>query len=440
MNAMKRLLTLAFAIITCAATYAQYQPSKEIQEAQKTFQDDKFGIFLHWGIYSMLGDGEWVMNNKNINYKEYPHLADGFYPSKFNAEEWVKAFKEAGVRYITFTSRHHDGFSMFKTATSDYNIVDGTPYGRDVLKELAQACEKHGIRLHVYYSHLDWKRLDYPLGRTGLRLGRTTDQQNFDSYLAFMKTQLTEILTNYGHIGAIWFDGWWDQDQNPGFDWRLKEQYDLIHSLQPACMVGNNHHQISMEGEDFQLFEQDLPGENTNGLMGESAIGRLPLETCLTMNNTWGYSITDKAYKSADYLIQQLIRAAGKNANLLLNIGPRPDGQLPVEAVERLKAIGTWMGKYGETIHGTRGGIVAPHDWGVSTQKGNMLYIHILKSTDRGLYLPIDSKRVAKAVMYDGKAPVIVSKAKNGIAIELPAAPTGVDTIVEITLKAGSIN
>lgn len=432
---MKKIAFLIFSLFVSVGVRAQYQPSRQIVEAQKEFQDSKFGIFIHWGIYSMLGDGEWVMNNKNINYREYPHLADGFFPSKFNADDWVKSFHDAGVKYITFTSRHHDGFSMFKTATSTYNVVDGTPFHRDVLKEIAQACEKYGIKLHVYYSHLDWLRLDYPVGRTGGKLGRPKDKQDFNSYVEFMKTQLTEILTNYGNIGAIWFDGHWDQDQKKDFNWRLAEQYELIHRLQPACMVGNNHHLSPFPGEDFQLFEQDLPGENTNGLMGKSKIGQLPLETCLTMNKTWGYSITDKAYKSSNYLIQQLVKAAGKNANLLLNIGPRPDGQLPVEAVERLKAIGEWMGKYGETIYGTRGGIVAPHDWGVSTQKGNTLYIHILKGADKGLYLPVAGKKIAKAVMFDGKKPVTVTKTKEGVALELPTAPKGVDTIVEITLK-----
>lgn len=433
---MKKVTSLIIALLACVGAWAQYQPSEEVLKSRQDFQDEKFGIFIHWGIYSMIGHGEWVMDKENINYKEYRHLADGFYPSKFNAEEWVQAFKAAGAKYITFTSRHHDSFSMFKTATSNYNIVDGTPFKRDVLKELADACQKHGMKLHVYYSHADWNRLDYPQGWSAIRTGRPTNQENFDSYLQFMKQQLTEILTNYGPVRCIWFDGHWDQKNRKNFDWHLDEQYALIHKLQPACMVANNHHYAPKPGEDIQLFEQDLPGENTAGYSGTSKIGQLPLETCLTMNKTWGYDITDKKYKSNSYLIQKLVQAAGKNANLLLNIGPRPDGQLPVEAVERLKAMGEWLNKYGETVYGTRGGIVAPHEWGVSTQKGNKLYIHILKWNDRGLFLPITDTKVLKAVMFDGKQPITVTRTKAGVVLELPEVPKGVDTIVELTLQA----
>ena len=172
---MKRIILLTFAIVSTLGMWAQgYQPSEAIQRAQREFQDKKFGIFLHWGIYSMLGQGEWVMQNRNINYKEYPKIANGFYPSKFNADEWVQAIKASGAKYITITSRHHDGFSMWNSAASDYNIVKATPFKRDVLKELSDACQRHGIALHFYYSHLDWGRLDYPLGRTGLGTGRPT--------------------------------------------------------------------------------------------------------------------------------------------------------------------------------------------------------------------------------------------------------------------------
>lgn len=432
---MKKISTLLLLMVACLTASAQYQASPEILKARTEFQDNKFGIYIHWGLYSMLGNGEWVMSNRNINYKEYTHLADGFYPSKFDAEEWVKAFKAAGARYVTFTTRHHDGFSMFKTSANNYNIVDGTPFHRDVLKELADACQKYGIKLHLYYSHVDWSRPDYPQGWSGMGIGKPKDQYNYDSYLAFMKHQLTELLTNYGPIGAIWFDGYWDQKNNPKFDWRLDEQYSLIHRLQPSCLVANNHHKAPKPGEDLQTFEQDLPGQNTAGYSKGTVIGQLPLETVMTMNKVWGYDITDKKYKSSEYIIQHIIKAAGNNANYVINIGPRPDGKLPVEAVERLKAIGDWMGRYGETIYGTRGGIVRPHDWGVTTQKGNTLYVHIMNCQDRALFLPLTERRVVSARMYDGHQKVRVSKNAEGVTLELPAVPKGVDTIVELTLK-----
>lgn len=409
-----------------------YVPSAENQKSREAFQDDKFGIFLHWGIYSMPAQGEWYMHNANIDRKEYAKLASGFYPSKFNAREWVSAIKASGAKYICLTSRHHDGFSMFHTQYSDYNIVDATPFGRDILKELSEECQKQGIALHLYYSHLDWYREDYyPLGRTGHGTGRTRHGE-WKDYYQFMNNQLTELLTNYGPIRAIWFDGWWDHDQDPDFDWQLPEQYAMIHRLQPACLIGNNHHQTPFEGEDIQIFERDLPGENKAGLSGQS-ISQLPLETCETMNGMWGYKITDQNYKSTKELIHYLVNAAGKNANLLMNIGPQPNGELPEVAVRRLKEVGEWMQVYGETIYGTRGGIVKPHDWGVTTQKGNRLFVHILNLPDNGLYLPITQK-VKQAVEFKDKSAVKFKQDKQGVLLLFDQVPDEVDYVIELTL------
>lgn len=407
-------------------------PSAENLKSREAFQDDKFGIFLHWGIYSMPAQGEWYMHNANIDRKEYAKLASGFYPSKFNAREWVSAIKASGAKYICLTSRHHDGFSMFHTQYSDYNIVDATPFGRDILKELSEECQKQGIALHLYYSHLDWYREDYyPLGRTGHGTGRTRHGE-WKDYYQFMNNQLTELLTSYGPIRAIWFDGWWDHDQDPDFDWQLPEQYAMIHRLQPACLIGNNHHQTPFEGEDIQIFERDLPGENKAGLSGQS-ISQLPLETCETMNGMWGYKITDQNYKSTKELIHYLVNAAGKNANLLMNIGPQPNGELPEVAVRRLKEVGEWMQVYGETIYGTRGGIVKPHDWGVTTQKGNRLFVHILNLPDNGLYLPITQK-VKQAVEFKDKSAVKFKQDKQGVLLLFDQVPDEVDYVIELTL------
>lgn len=409
-----------------------YVPTEENKKSREAFQDDKFGIFLHWGLYSMLAQGEWYMTNANIDRNEYEKLASGFYPSKFNAHDWVAAIKASGAKYICLTSRHHEGFSMFHTQYSDYNIVDATPFKRDILKELSEECQKQGIALHLYYSHLDWYREDYyPLGRTGRGTGRTKHGE-WKTYYQFMNNQLTELLTNYGPIRAIWFDGWWDHDQDPDFDWQLPEQYAMIHRLQPGCLIGNNHHQTPFEGEDIQIFERDLPGENKAGLSGQS-ISQLPLETCETMNGMWGYKITDQNYKSTKELIHYLVNAAGKNANLLMNIGPQPNGELPAVAVQRLKEMGEWMQVYGETIYGTRGGIVKPHDWGVTTQKGNRLFVHILNLPDNGLYLPITQK-VKKAVAFKDKSSVKFKQDKQGVLLLFDKVPDEVDYVIELTL------
>lgn len=433
---MKKLLAaamLALSLTASANTNKTYTPSADNIAARKHFQDSKFGIFLHWGLYAMLATGEWTMTNNNLNYKEYAKLAGGFYPSRFSAKEWVSQIKASGAKYICFTTRHHEGFSMFKTKYSDYNVVDASPFKRDIVKELADECHRQGIDIHFYYSHIDWQREDAPLGRTGLGTGRPVEKQNWDSYYTFMNNQLTELLTNYGKVGAIWFDGWWDQDQNPSFDWRLPEQYALIHRLQPACLIGNNHHHTPFEGEDFQMFERDLPGENTAGLSGQS-ISQLPLETCETMNGMWGYKITDQNYKSTKTLIHYLVKAAGRNANLLMNIGPQPDGCLPAVAVQRLKEMGEWMKTYGETIYGTRGGRVSPRDWGVTTEKDNKIFVHILNLKDRSLFLPITDKNAKRAVYYVSRKAVKMQKCQGGVLITLDSVPTDVDKVVEIQL------
>lgn len=429
-------ILLLSTLFTCLPLRAQsYQPTPENLQSRQEFRDARFGIFLHWGLYSMLATGEWTMTNRDLNYKEYAKLAGGFYPSRFDAARWVSAIKASGAKYICFTTRHHEGFSMFHSRYTDYNIVDATPFRRDILKELADECHKQGIRLHLYYSHIDWGREDAPWGRTGRGTGRPNPQGDWASYYTFMNNQLTELLTNYGEIGAIWFDGWWDQDQNPDFDWQLPGQYELIHRLQPACLVGNNHHQVPFEGEDIQIFERDLPGENRAGLSGQD-ISTLPLETCETMNGMWGYKITDQNYKSARTLIHYLVKAAGKDANLLMNIGPQPDGELPAIALERLAEVGQWMQVYGETIYGTRGGCVPPHPWGVTTQKGNKLYVHILDWQDKALYLPLGGQKVKRARLFKDGTPVKFTKDADGILLRLPAVPTETDEVVEVELES----
>lgn len=445
---MKKTIICAIAMMLSLAAKADYTPSEAVMQSRTQFQDDKFGIFIHWGIYSVLGKGEWVMYNDKLNYLEYPKVAEMFNPVNFDADAWVKAFADAGAKYITFTSRHHDGFSMWDTKASDYNIMEKTPYGKDVIAQLAEACKKYGIHLQLYYSHMDWQRNDYPMGKHGNPAGHPTDQQDYAHYLKFMEDQLTELLTKYGPIRSIWFDGYWDHNTpETQMDWKLDEQYALIHSLQPACMVGNNHHTTPFEGEDYQLFERDMPGDNTAGMSaGQGVSTRLPLETCQTMNGSWGYNSSDHAYKSVDALIQLLVRTAGKNANLLLNIGPKPDGTLPQESLDRLKGIGEWMKANGETIYGTRGSIIDstniqkdgqnPNPNWVSTRKGNKLYVHIFKNSGTSLTLPLAPTRVASACMFAGKASVTVAPASAAgkVTLTLPAAPSGVDTIVELTL------
>lgn len=436
---MKKLpLAIAAILLSCTGLWADsqsnqvpYQPSPEIIKAQKEFADNGFGIFLHWGIYSMFAQGEWYLNS-GVNAEEYAKAAKGFYPAQFDAAAWVKAFKDAGAKYITFTTRHHDGFSMFATKQSDYNIVDATPFKRDVLKELADECQKQGLKLHLYYSHIDWTRPDYPSGRTGLETGRDTTLRDWPRYYTFMNNQLRELLTNYGPIGAIWFDGWWDHDfEADKFDWQLPGQYAMIHQLQPSCLIANNHHETVFPGENIQIFERDLPGENTAGLSGQE-VSALPLEMCQTMNGMWGYKVKDQNYKSIRELIHLLVKAKGMGSNLLLNIGPQPSGELPATALDRLKGIGEWMNRYGETYYATTAGDFPAQEWGTSTRKGNRLFVHILSATGTDIKVPTGVK-VNKAKVYDNGKPVKFTKEKDGgVILHLDEVPSAIDYIVEL--------
>jgi alpha-L-fucosidase len=401
--------------------------------ARAWFRDAKFGMFIHWGVYSQLGQGEWVMQNSAIPVDTYEWLASAFNPVKFNAREWVSLAKAAGVGYITITARHHDGFSMFATTATRYNIVDWTPFARDPMKDLADECHRQGIRLFFYYSQLDWHHPDYfPRGRTGRPTGRP-ESGDWNRYLDFMDHQLEELLTHYGPIGGIWFDGMWDKPDAP---WRLDHTYALIHRLQPAALIVPNHHKAPLPGEDVQTFEQDLPGANTAGF-NTKEIGALPLESSLTMNQSWGFNITDKKFKSVRELIGFLVRAAGNDANLLLNIGPRPDGTIQPEAVERLRAVGEWLGKFGSSIRGTRGGPVRPRDWGVTTRRGDTVFVHVLNWPDRVLALPDFGARIVSASMMKDGARVAVTQTENGATLTLPPSTADdPDRVVVLVTRA----
>jgi alpha-L-fucosidase len=383
-----------------AAESVPYIPAPENLAAREWFQDAKFGVFIHWGVYTVLGRGEWVMNNEKMSNEDYERLAPKFNPTQFDAAAWVRLFKRAGAKYVTITAKHADGFAMWDSKVSNWDIVDRTPYRRDVLKQLAKECHRQGLRLFLYYSQLDWHHPDYyPRGTTGHASGRP-NQGDWNAYLAYMDAQLAELLSgDRGEVGGIWFDGWWDQQTKrfPGHenastrvtnvDWRLRRTYDLIHALQQQCLVGANHHVAPFEGEDFQMFERDLPGENQAGHSPDAKIGDLPLETCDTINDSWGYNASDKNYKSVRQLVQYLVKAAGRNANFLLNVGPRPDGTIDPEMVRRLEGIGKWMSQYGHTIRNTRSGPTGPQRWGTSTQTADNVYLHILdpsSTTDDG--------------------------------------------------------
>ena len=413
---------------------AVYTPSPENLAARQWFEDAKFGLFIHWGVYSILGDGEWVMQRQNISINAYEKLPSFFNPTGYNAEEWVLMAKNAGMKYITITSRHHDGFSMFDTKATDYNIVQKTPYQKDVLKDLAEACHKHDVKLFFYYSLLDWHHDDYfPRGKTGKHIaGRGTG--NWRKYIDFMKIQLTELLTNYGDVAGIWFDGKWDRKQA---NWHFDELYKTIHDIQPQCLIGNNHHEGVIDGEDFQMFEKDLPGKTTQGFASKKEdIGTLPKEVCETINGSWGFNLKDNKHKSKKELVRYLVNAAGHDSNLLLNVGPMPNGKIQPEHIQSLTEIGDWLKENGETIYGTRAGLVAPNkDW-VSTQKEKTIYLHVLSNPyEEMLIIPAFEGMIKSVISYSTKTEIDFQKTKKNILIKIPVAEQNdTDTILEITL------
>ncbi len=443
---LKQVLFCALLWAAGFSAHAQsaYQPSQVNLEARKWFTNAKYGMFIHWGPFSIPGDGEWVMNNRKITVKNYTRLEKFFNPIDFNADEWVSLAKQGGMKYITLITRHHDGFSMFDTKYSDFNIMN-TPYKKDIVKEMAEACHKQGIKLFLYYSLLDWRRDDYQYwtGRTGKGSGRTV-HGNWNDYIQFMKNQLTELLTNYGEIGGIWFDGYWDQmaeesktrkETDVNVDWHMREIYDLIHKLQPQCLVGNNHHMTPLPGEDFQMFEQDVPGENTSGLSFQK-ISNLPLETCATINNSWGFNLADTTYKTPAQLVNLLIKSAGNGGNLLLNIGPMPNGEIQPEFIDRLHWMGTWLKTYGSSVYQTQMGYLRPQKWGCLTQKGNLVYVHPLHPAGGSVALELAPyKKITSAYLLKNHQPVKVSltgKTLN-VPVESPEADDPDKVVVLVT-------
>jgi alpha-L-fucosidase len=406
-------------------------------DAVRWFREARFGMFIHWGVYSLHGRGEWVMQNESIPVPEYEKLPGRFNPVNFNAREWVSLARESGMKYITITSKHHDGFCMFDSRLTDYDIVDRTPFKRDVLKELADECRRQGIKLFFYYSQLDWHHPDFfPRGGTGRRTGRP-EAGDWARYKRYYIDQVGELCTRYGKIGGIWFDGWWDR---PNADWGHDELYGMIHLLQPGALVGNNHHRTPFAGEDFQMFEQDLPGQNTSGF-NKADVSRLPTETCRTINGSWGYNARDSRHRSAPDLIRYLVQAAGRDANLLLNTGPLPDGRILPEHQERYREMGRWLRAHGDTIYRTRGGPLPPAAWGVSTRRGRKAYLHVLQWPAGGVLelpgLPLTAVQRLRGRTTGGADVLLAAEpSRAGIRIRLPETiQDPIDTILRVDLR-----
>ncbi len=413
---MKKLFPLLVLLIAILNSSGQ-TPANNKQKLEE-WKDARFGMFIHWGPVSLKGTEIGWSRGREIPVEEYDNLYKKFDAPKFDANSWVSVAKAAGMKYIILTTKHHDGFCLWNTRQTDFNIMN-SPLHRDVVKELAEACKKQGIAFGTYYSTTDWHHPDFPLTSPGGETKRET--YDLDAYTTYLKKQVAELLLNYGPLYVLWFDVPQRFDAIRG-----QGVIDFAHTIQPDIIINNR---TGAKG-DF-----DTPEQRVGGFQNDR-----PWETCMTIAGQWAWKPND-AVKSLEQCLQSLVRSAGGDGNLLFNVGPKPDGQIEPLQVERLKEMGQWLGKFGNTIYGTRGGPFKPTDWGVSTRKGNFIYLHILKWTGNNpkITLPDLGQEIKNCRLADG-GKVKLTKFGNGLTIELSAKDLRpIDTIVELELGGSAM-
>jgi alpha-L-fucosidase len=397
------------------------------------WQDARFGMFIHWGPVSLKGTEIGWSRGKPVPVAEYDNLYHQFNPSNFNARTWAQIAKAAGMKYLVLTSKHHDGFCLWNTQFTDYNIMN-TPFHRDVVKELAAACRQEGIVFCTYHSICDWHHPDYPLGSPGGSSQKPNP--NLDRYNEYLKNQLAELIQNYGPLGIMWFDGEWEK---PWSAERGADLYQYLLRLQPSLIINNR----------VGTARKGMAGTTAAGAFGgdydtpEQTIGKFqndrPWESCITICQQWAWKPNDPM-KSLKECLQTLINCAGGDGNLLFNVGPMPTGEIEPRQVERLKEMGVWLKKYGRTIYGTRGGPFKPGTWGASTHQGNRIYLHVFKWPDAGLVLPpIETRIKSGKILTGGK--VELKQTSAGLTILVPKQyHRDIATVIELKLDGMASN
>jgi alpha-L-fucosidase len=452
----KKFLIVWMVLVLVHEGYSQ-QVAKD--ERMEWWREARFGMFIHWGVYAVPAGthngqrinriGEWIMNRGKIPVAEYRAYARQFNPVKYDADTWVRMAKDAGMKYIVITSKHHDGFALFDSKVTTWDMVDATPYGKDLIKPLAEACRKHGIKLGLYYSHAqDWVNPGGAAARKKTSEGwANPDSARIDAYTEThsghwdpaqtTKTmeeyindiavpQVKEILTRYGDIAVLWWD------TPTGMTDEFAEKFKALLPLQPRMITNDRLKRPNYPG-DFKTPEQRIP--DLSELDGKD------WETCMTMNGTWGYKSYDDKWKSTETLIRNLLDIASKGGNYLLNVGPRADGEFPAESIERLKAIGAWMKVNGEAIYGTQASPLAALSWGRCTRKehnGNTtLYLSVFDwPADGKLIVPGFHNEVNRAVLLASSKKLTTSIDKDQLVITLPAqAPDTIAAVIKVEVK-----
>ncbi|MDD8026390.1 MAG: alpha-L-fucosidase [Acidobacteriota bacterium] len=429
---LKTVLPVALAVVAIAAIAspigAPRNPASETPavptqaERLAWWSEARFGLFIHWGPVSLKGtEISWSRANTNplcpnkgpVPAAEYDNLYKRFNPTLFNADEWAAVAKAAGTRYVVLTAKHCDGFCLWPTATIDYHIGN-TPFKRDVCGELAAAVRKAGLRIGWYYSPMDWWDPDCRTERNA-------------TYVKRMQGQIQELVTRFGRIDLMWFD--WDGMTIP---WDQAETYRIVRSAQPNIII-NNRLECAFGGNTADKYT----GPDADYLTPEQEIGayndKQPWETCMTLGTQWSWKPDDKI-KSADEVIRILARCAGGDGNLLLNVGPMPDGRIEPRQIEVLKKVGVWMGECGESIYGTRGGPFKPGDWGASTRKGRTIYIHAFEWKGDSLRLPAVPAKIVSGRVFGG-GPAVIRQSNKGIEIGIAAKDRrGADTVIALQI------
>jgi alpha-L-fucosidase len=450
------IVTSTLAALLCGATAPAQIPAPpretpaERDARMAWWRDARFGMFIHWGLYAIPagswnghaipGIGEWIMDRANIPVADYEKLAAQFNPTAYDPEEWVRLARDAGMKYIVITSKHHDGFTLFDTDTTAYDAVDATPYGKDLLLPLSEACRKYGLKFCTYYSIMDWHHpAQYRHDENRYNPTRIHPDRK-DEYIQYMKQQLADLLDS-SNPEVLWFDGEWP-------DWFTREDgWELYHWLRnrkPSLIINNRigSGRQGMEGfsaddnfaGDFGTPEQQIPA---TGLAG------VDWETCMTMNDTWGFKQDDHNWKSTETLIRQLIDATSKGGNYLLNVGPTAEGRIPDPSIERLRGIAAWMAANGESIHGAAASPFADTPWGRCTQKtdadGNTrLYLHIFDwPQDGALTLPASTPPPRRASLLATGADVPIAGDDGRTILHLPTQPPDpIATVVVLDMPA----